>query len=174
MRINYRIILSLVIAFVITAYLQDKQPPITIYMIKVPFILAAYIYYLFRHKLIFGIIATIFLTLFGDGLSESCGIAYLLTGVCAIFANRFVLRKQLPDNSVSCGLIALPMTIIILLIQYISLLIYAEVPPPLSFVIVKLILTSIFTSIITVAIAEIIYRFELIVGNKEVANEELG
>lgn len=174
MKINYRIIISIAIAFVVTAYLQDIVPPFGGYDIKIPFILGAFIYYLFRHKLVFGIIAAVFCSILGDGFSESSGIAYLISSIIAIFANCFILKKQLPENSISCGIIAFPLSILVLLVQYLSLVIFVENVYPLSIVIPKLLITSLFSVVATIVISELIYRFELIIGNKEVVDEELG
>ena len=109
MRNNYRIVLSIIVTFVLTAYLQDRLPPLFAYMIKIPFVLAAFVYFMFRHNLLIGIIAGVFCSILGDGLSESSGIAYLVSCICALFANQYLFKKQLPENSISCGLIALPM-----------------------------------------------------------------
>lgn len=171
---NNRIVLSLILAFTFSAFLQDRLPPFSMYAIKVPFVLAPFIYYVFRHKLVIGIIAAICCSIMGDGLSISSGVAYLIVSIGTLFLNHYVFKKQLPDNSISCGLIAIPLTVLVLLIQYASIVIFTENAFHISFVLVKLIITAILTGVATIVLSEAFYRFELIVGNKEVADEELG
>lgn len=172
MKNNYRVILSIVLAFVLTAFLQDRLPPFSLYMIKVPFVLSAFIYFMFRHNLVVGIIAAVFCAIFGDGLSETCDVAYLITCVSALFVNHYVLKKQLSQNSISCGIIAIPLTILVLLLQYFSISAAGYATQTIGFLIPKLLISSILTCIGTIVISEVIYRFEIIVGNKEVVNEE--
>lgn len=174
MRNNYRVVLSIILSFIVAAYLQDRLPSFSFYMIKVPFVLAPFIYFMFRHNLVMGIISAVFCALLGDGLSNSCGIAYLIVCIAALFSNHYLFKKQLPENSISCGLIAVPLTILVLLIQYASIAIYSENVHSLGFVFIKLIFTAILAGVSTVILSEIFYRFELIVGNKEVVDEELG
>lgn len=174
MRNNYRVVLSLILAFLISAFLQDRLPPLFAYMIKVPFVLAPFIYFMFRHNLVMGIISAVFCSILGDGLSDSSGIAYLVVSICALAANHYIFKKQLPENSISCGLIAIPLTILVLLIQYVSMVIYADVAPSFGFVMIKLIITAVLSGVATAVLSEAFYRFELIVGNKEVVDEELG
>lgn len=174
MRNNYRIVLSIIVTFVLTAYLQDRLPPLFAYMIKIPFVLAAFVYFMFRHNLLMGIIAGVFCSILGDGLSESSGIAYLVSCTCALFANQYLFKKQLPENSISCGLIALPISALVLIIQYASLAIFTDFIPSVGFALIKLLITALLTCIATIVLSEIFYRFELIVGNKEVVDEEFG
>lgn len=174
MRNNYRVVLSIILSFVLAAYLQDRLPAFSFYMIKVPFILAPFIYFMFRHNLLMGIISAVFCALLGDGLSDSCGIAYLIVCIAALFSNHYLFKKQLPENSVSCGLIAIPLTIFVLLIQYASFAIYAENVPSIGFVLIKIIFTAVSSGVAVIVLSEVFYRFELIVGNKEVVDEELG
>ncbi|MBO7298995.1 MAG: hypothetical protein J6V41_04190 [Kiritimatiellae bacterium] len=174
MKNNGKVVLSLIIAFVLSAYLQDRLPSFTVYAIKIPFIIAAFVYFAFRHNWIIGIIATALSAVFGDGLSLSCGIAYLIVCSLTTILIYFFLKKQLVENSISCGLIALPLTLVLLLIQYFCIVVYEGVSLPFYFLLTKLLLTAVITAIVTVVLSELFYRFEIIVGNKEVVNEELG
>lgn len=174
MKNKYRIIISILLAFVCTSFLQDVLPPFSRYMIKPQFVLAAYTYFLFRHKLAFGIVAAVICAILGDGLSGSSGVAYLVAVITALVANHYLLKKQLPENSVSCGLIALPLSLIVSILQFVGVAVKSDYIPSFGFVLFKLIITAVLTAIATIIIAEIIYRFDLIVGNKEVVDEELG
>jgi uncharacterized membrane protein len=121
-----------------------------------------------------GIIAGVFCSILGDGLSQSSSIAYLVSCTIALFANHYLFRKQFPENSISCGLIAIPICALILIIQYVSLAINVDTIPSIGVALIKLLVTVLLTFLATIVLAEIFYRFEIIVGNKEVTHEELG
>lgn len=174
MKNNARVILSIILAFMLSAYLQDRLPSFSVYEVKIPFVLSAFVYFAFRHNLVMGIIAVAFSALLGDGLSISSGVAYLIVCSATVAIIYFFLKKQLIENSISCGLIAFPLTFVVLLFQYISIIIYGGNALPIGFVLIKLLLTAAITAIATVLLSELFYRFEIIVGNKEVVNEELG
>lgn len=174
MKNNSRVLLSLILAFMLTAYLQDRVSPFSTYAIKIPFILSAFVYFAFRHNLLIGIVAVFPCALLGDGLSLSSGVAYLFVSSITVALIYFFLKKQLVENSLSCGLIVLPLTLALLLIQYLSNLIYVGNALPFGFVFAKLLITAVATAIATIVLAELFYRFEIIVGNKEVVDEELG
>ena len=116
-----RIAKSLLVMFVavtLAAVLQELLPPVPAGDVKLPFLFAVCVYYAVRREPGYGLAAAVWCGVIQDGLdSVPYGVSALsfclITALCVV-----LVKKQMPDDMVSCVIVAVVGGVLIEALQY--------------------------------------------------------
>lgn len=126
-----RSVLVMFVAVTVASVLQELVPPVSLFSIKVPWLLAVCVYYSVRREWTWAIVAAVWCGVMQDGLG---GIPYgvSLFAFCAIACFCvFFVKKQMPDNTITCVIVSVGGGIVVETLQYVMLLVsgqYAALP----------------------------------------------
>ena len=115
-------LLVMFVAVVLAAILQELIPPLTPLHLKVPALLGVCVYYSLCRGAGYGFASAVWCGLVQDGLgNHSFGISLLV--FCAVAALcSILLKRQLPNNTVSCMLVAMVGGFLTEALQYAALI----------------------------------------------------
>lgn len=122
---SMRLLKSLLVMFVavtLAAVLQELVPPVPMANVKFPCLLSVCVYYAVRREPGYGFTAALWCGVMQDGLDDiPYGISALSFCLIAILCV-ILVKKQMPDNTVSCVLVAVGGGVLIEALQYGALL----------------------------------------------------
>jgi len=118
--------LVMFVAVTLASVLQELVPPVSPFSVKAPWLLAVCVYYAVRREWMWSVAGAVWCGVMQDGLG---GIPYgvslfvfcLIVCVCVFF-----VRKQMPDNTVTCMIVSVAGGVIVETSQYVMLLVSGE------------------------------------------------
>jgi rod shape-determining protein MreD len=147
-------------------------PPVPVANIKLPCLLSVCVYYAVRREPGYGFAAALWCGVMQDGLdSIPYGVSAL--SFCLITALCIVLvKKQMPDNTVSCVLVAVAGGVLIEVLQYGALMCsgqYAALPG--KFLMIRLLIFVAVTIPVTAIVAGLVRLMDTLSANAGLDND---
>ncbi|NLB68686.1 MAG: hypothetical protein GX804_03235 [Lentisphaerae bacterium] len=159
-------LLVMFIAVSLAAAFQEVLPPIPVGNVKLPFLLGVVAYYSMRRELSYAIIATVWCGIVHDGLGRMpWSVSLLAFSIFTIFC-RLVLRRQMPDSTLTCMVAAMAGAILNDFLQYGVLLgagQYARVT--IHFIFIRTIITVVAAFVATGIVASFTRRLDYMASN---------
>jgi len=158
-----RSMLVMFVAVTLAAVLQELVPPVPMANVKLPCLLGVCTYYAVRREPGYGFGAALWCGVMQDGLdSIPYGVSAfsfcLITALCVV-----LVKKQMPDNTVSCVLVAVAGGVLIEVLQYTALVWSGHYETlPGSFLVIRLLIFVAVTIPVTAIVAGLVRLMDTI------------
>ncbi len=165
-------ILVMFVAVTFAAVLQELLPPVPTGDVKLPVLFAVCVYYAVRREPGYGFSAALWCGVMQDGLdSIPYGISALsfclITALCVI-----LVKKQMPDNTISCIIVATAGGVLIEALQYGALVGSGHfMAVPGSFLMVRFLVFIAVTIPVSALVAGLVRLMDTISANVGLENE---
>lgn len=172
---SLRVAKSMLVMFVavtLAVVLQELVPPLSIANIKLPCLLSVCVYYAVRREPGYGFVAALWCGVMQDGLdSIPYGVSALsfclITVLCMV-----LVKKQMPDNTVSCVLVAVAGGTLIEMLQYGALVWSGHYETlPGSFLILRLLVFVVVTFPVAAIVAGLVRQMDTLSANAGFEND---
>lgn len=167
-----RSMLVMFVAVTLASVLQELVPPVPPFSVKAPWLLAVCVYYAVRREWVWSVTAAVWCGMMQDGLG---GIPYgislvvfcLIACLCVFF-----VKKQMPDNTVTCMIVSVAGGIIVESCQYVMLLMSgAYVALPTVYLLGRLLIFIVLCLPVAAVVAGIVRLLDVVSGNVGFENE---
>lgn len=167
-----RSILVMFVAVTFASVLQELVPPVPPFSVKIPWLLAVCVYYAIRREWGWSVAAALWSGVMQDGLG---GIPYgvSLFVFCLIVCGCvFFVKKQMPDNTVTCMIVSVAAGIIVEVSQYVMLLMSGEYAAlPSVYLLGRLLIVAVVCPLVAGVVAGMVRLMDMMSGNVEFENE---